>query len=62
MAGAPPAAIAGASGDSERDLSASALSVEAHESAVAPDSGAFLGTSGIGGFCGRFGGEMGIRG
>ncbi|CAL5051351.1 unnamed protein product [Urochloa decumbens] len=38
MAGGPPAAIAGSSGDSERDLSASALSVEAQESVVASDS------------------------
>nr|CAB3469673.1 unnamed protein product [Digitaria exilis] len=39
MAGAPPAAIAGGSGGSERDLSASALSLEAEESVVASDSG-----------------------
>nr|CAB3467211.1 unnamed protein product [Digitaria exilis] len=39
MAGGPPAAIAGGSGGSERDLSASALSLEAEESAVASDSG-----------------------
>ncbi|KAL6898009.1 hypothetical protein ACP4OV_006605 [Aristida adscensionis] len=39
MAGPPPAAIAGASGDhSERDLSAAALSVEALDAAVASDS------------------------
>ncbi|KAF8733036.1 hypothetical protein HU200_015394 [Digitaria exilis] len=48
MAGAPPAAIAGGSGGSERDLSASALSLEAEESVVASDSGAFLGPLGLG--------------
>ncbi|KAG2604526.1 hypothetical protein PVAP13_4NG069274 [Panicum virgatum] len=39
MAGGPPAAIAGASGGSERDLSASALSMESQESVFASDSG-----------------------
>ena len=48
MAGGPPAAIAGASGGSERDLSASALSMEAQESVVASDSGAFLGPPRLG--------------
>jgi hypothetical protein len=57
MAGAPPAAIVGAAGDSERDLSASALSVEAHESAVATDSGAFLGGLWDWGSCVHFGGN-----
>ncbi|KAF8776030.1 hypothetical protein HU200_003958 [Digitaria exilis] len=47
MAGGPPAAIAGGSGGSERDLSASALSLEAEESSVASDSGAFLGPLGL---------------
>ncbi|XP_062227514.1 cystathionine beta-lyase, chloroplastic-like [Phragmites australis] len=37
MAGGPPAAIAGASGDSDRDLSASAVSLEALEAAVDSD-------------------------
>jgi len=48
MAGGPPAAIAGASGGSERDLSASALSMEAQESVFASDSGAFLGPPRLG--------------
>ncbi|TVU02667.1 hypothetical protein EJB05_51828, partial [Eragrostis curvula] len=39
MAGCPPAAIAGSSGDSDRDLSASALSMESLEAAVSSDSG-----------------------
>jgi len=52
MAGRPLAVIAGASGGSERDLSASAVSVEALDS-VASDSGALLGAVGLG-LCGRF--------
>jgi hypothetical protein len=52
MAGRPLTVIAGASGDSERDISASAVSLEALDS-VASDSGALLGALGLG-FCGGF--------
>jgi hypothetical protein len=52
MAGRSLTVIAGASGGSERDLSASAVSVEALDS-VASDSGALLGAVGLG-LCGGF--------
>lgn len=52
MAARPLTVIAGASGGSERDLSASVVSVDALDS-VASDSGALLGAVGLG-LCGGF--------